>query len=252
MLITRISRGAVRASLLVRHKLLHNRLHMPTSLGRIGRGLLLTTLVARTVLMPVPLFAPATTAAAAGPDNADPSPRVVRVSVEATQALHLARADEPTLTISSTSLRPILIGTSEADAAAAAAAQKAADEAAAAAEAAKQAAAAAQAAKVQRPVATYGDGEIQQIIRDAAALYSVDAGLMLHIAACESGFNPSAHNRSGASGLFQFMYGTYANSPSGRAGLSIWDAQANAEAAAFKIANGGLSAWNASRHCWGR
>jgi soluble lytic murein transglycosylase-like protein len=256
MLITRITRGAARVSLLGRHKLNQYRIHVPVNAGRIARGLLLTTLVLQTVARPVVLMAP-TTAFAAGPDLSDPSPRVVRVSLEAQNALQITRTDEPTLTISTTTLQPVQIGVSEVDAQAAAdaaakiaAAEKAAADAAAALEAAKQAQAA---ASLKVSVASYGDGEVQDIIRAAAALYNVDANLLLSIAKCESGFNPASKNaHSAASGLFQFMPSTYANSPSARAGLSIWDAQANAEAAAYKIANGGLNAWAASQHCWGR
>ncbi len=255
MLLTRISRGAARASLLVQNKMSQYRLRMPTKVWRPARALLLIGLVSLTVLRPVSLVAPAT-AVAAGPDNADPSPRVVRVSIAAQQALQLARTDQLALTVNAASLQPIIIGQSEVDAKIAAdkaaelaAAQKVAEEAAAAAEAAKKAAAE---ALRHRIVAQYGDSEIQNIIIDAANVYGVSSRLMLSIAQCESGFSPGSKNaHSAASGLFQFMPSTYANSPSGEAGLSIWDAKANAEAAAFKIANGGLNAWNASRGCWG-
>jgi hypothetical protein len=98
-------------------------------------------------------------------------------------------------------------------------------------------------------------GDIPNLIVAAALRWHVDPNLMLRIADCESGDqdgdgdgNPQAYNRSGASGLFQFVPGTWATTfPQG----NIWSAADQAEAAAAKVAQGGLSAWDASRHCWG-
>jgi soluble lytic murein transglycosylase-like protein len=78
----------------------------------------------------------------------------------------------------------------------------------------------------------------------------VDANLMLKIADCESGDRPSAYNPSGATGLFQFMPSTFYSTATWP-GADIWSAADQSEAAAKKIAQGGLSAWNASRGCWG-
>lgn len=250
MLLNRIKRGAVRVSLLAQHKLTHHRLHIHTSVWRPVRSVLLSALVLRTAIMPVPLVAPAT-AVAAGPEDAEPSPRVVRVSVLAQEAIQVNQNDPTILTVASSQLTDIAVGESRADEAAAA------EAATKAAEIAKQAAAKKVAAKAivvtPAPSTTWDRATVATIIREAAAKYGVDAELLLRIAQCESGLNPSAKNRnSSASGLFQFMPSTYRNSPSGAAGLSIWDPRANAEAAAFKIANGALRAWNASRHCWSR
>jgi hypothetical protein len=259
MLITRISRGAARVSLLAQHKLLQYQVKIPTFVVRPTRGLLLTALVARTLFIPGSILAPAS-AVAAGPDTADPSPRVVRVSVEAQQALHLTRTDEPTLAISTSALSPILVGQSEADAQAAAdaiaaaeAAQKAADEAAAKALAAKTAQPVA-AANVSSNVPQYSHDEMVAMVYDAADRYGIDGDLLYRIGMCESGLTASSRNRGGssASGAYQFLLSTWRNTPQGHAGLSVFDGKANIEAAAWKIANGGLSAWNASRHCWGR
>ena len=50
----------------------------------------------------------------------------------------------------------------------------------------------------------------------------------------ESNYNPQAFNASsGASGLFQFLPSTWANTPQGKAGMSVFDATANAQAAAW-------------------
>jgi hypothetical protein len=62
-------------------------------------------------------------------------------------------------------------------------------------------------------------------------------------AACETGgtFSPFAHNRSGASGLFQFLPSTWATTPFG--GLSIWNPYANALAAGWMQAHGRGGEW---------
>jgi hypothetical protein len=87
-------------------------------------------------------------------------------------------------------------------------------------------------------------GSIQQIIVQAfqpQGQAAVDWGL--RIAKCESGYNPNAVNPSGASGLFQFMPSTFANSPPGRAGGSIWDPVANSQAAAWMYSQGRQGEW---------
>jgi hypothetical protein len=267
MLLTRIKRGAGRAAMLAQYKLNQSRVKVPNHIWRPFRTVTLHALVAHTVLMPVPLTAPAT-AVAGSADDFDPSPRLVRVSVEAHNALKLADPADLSLAITTEKLQDVAIGQSLVD-------QRAAEEAArrVAEEAARRAAeqtareearrqAAEEAAKrradqqralAARPAVHYGDGEIQQLIRAAAAKYGVDGNLMLAIAKCESGFNPNAKNRnSSASGLFQFINSTWRGTPQGRAGISVFDAHANADAAAWKISQGGLSAWNASKKCWGR
>jgi hypothetical protein len=67
---------------------------------------------------------------------------------------------------------------------------------------------------------------------------------MLRVARCESNLNPNAVNSSsGASGLFQFMPGTFAFTPNGKRGEDIFDPWANADAAGWMWANG-------MRHHW--
>jgi len=76
---------------------------------------------------------------------------------------------------------------------------------------------------------------VQQIILAAfASLGSTAQAWALRVAKCESNYNPLAVNRSsGASGLFQFLPSTWANTPQGKAGQSVFDAAANAQAAAW-------------------
>ena len=83
-------------------------------------------------------------------------------------------------------------------------------------------------------------GDIEGIIRDAAATWGADETQLLRVAYCESRFNPSAYNTSsGASGLFQFIPTTWAIASvrAGYAGASVFDPVANANTAAYMFAN---------------
>lgn len=55
----------------------------------------------------------------------------------------------------------------------------------------------------------YYTNDATEAISEAAARWGVDFNWLLRVATCESGLNPNAYNPSGASGLFQFMPGTY-------------------------------------------
>lgn len=109
------------------------------------------------------------------------------------------------------------------------------------------AAAAAQAAAAQQrkpaPAPNYGSGPIQDIITNAFSPYGPTAVAWgLRVARCESGFNPRAYNPAGPYyGLFQFLMSTFKATPYGSG--DIYDPVANANAAAWKYANGGASAW---------
>jgi hypothetical protein len=87
-------------------------------------------------------------------------------------------------------------------------------------------------------------GSIQQILLDAFAPLGAGAQQWaLRVAKCESGYNPNAVNRgSGASGLFQFMPATWASMPQGR--QSVFNAVANAQAAAVLYARSGPNQWS--------
>jgi hypothetical protein len=66
----------------------------------------------------------------------------------------------------------------------------------------------------------------------------------------ESRDNPAAYNaRSGAAGLFQFLYGTWLSTPAGKAGLSRYDPIAAREAARWMIGQGRLREWSTWRLC---
>jgi G5 domain/Transglycosylase SLT domain/G5-linked-Ubiquitin-like domain len=88
--------------------------------------------------------------------------------------------------------------------------------------------------------------EIATIIRAAAAKYGVDPEQLLRVAYCESHYDPLAYNGiSGASGLFQFIPGTWrANSvAAGYGGASVWDAVANANVAAWMFSRNQAYQW---------
>lgn len=83
-----------------------------------------------------------------------------------------------------------------------------------------------------------------EAIRLASIAYGVDYGQMEAIASCETGGSFSRYSknpRSTASGLFQFLTGTFAGTPYGRE--SIWSPYANALAAGWMMAHGRRGEW---------
>lgn len=85
-------------------------------------------------------------------------------------------------------------------------------------------------------------GTMVDIITAAANKYGQSPSAMLAVARCESGLNPNAVNRSsGASGLFQFLPGTFRSTP--YASYSIFDPWANANAAAWMWSVGRRGEW---------
>ena len=99
----------------------------------------------------------------------------------------------------------------------------------------------------------YSKEEVVQLIKDYSARYGISENLPLAIARCESGFNQFSKNKtSTASGVYQYLSATWASTDEGKAGLSVFDADANVRAAIKYIASRGHAApWNASKHCWG-
>ena len=88
--------------------------------------------------------------------------------------------------------------------------------------------------------------EIESIIRTAAARWGADPTQLLRVAWCESRYNPSAYNASGASGLFQFMPRTWAANSvrAGFGGASVWDPVASANTAAYMFSIGQAGQWS--------
>ncbi len=87
-------------------------------------------------------------------------------------------------------------------------------------------------------------GGVNGAIATASARWGVSYGWLVRVATCESGLNPSAYNPSGASGLFQFMPGTYWLYAS-RIGetRSYWDAYGAANVAAYMFSIGQSYQW---------
>jgi Transglycosylase SLT domain len=97
-------------------------------------------------------------------------------------------------------------------------------------------------------------GDVKKIIMDAfAPLGATAQGWGMKIAACESSYNPKAYNPTPVSngehaeGLFQFIPSTFAGTPQGRAGMSIWDPVANAQAAAWMYGQGRQGEWECNQ-----
>jgi surface rod structure-forming protein G/transglycosylase-like protein with SLT domain/uncharacterized protein DUF348 len=90
-------------------------------------------------------------------------------------------------------------------------------------------------------------GDIESIIRTAAATWGADPNQLLRVAWCESRYNSYAVNaRSGAAGLFQFMPATWAANSvrAGYAGASVFDPVASANVAAYMFAHGQAGQWS--------
>jgi soluble lytic murein transglycosylase-like protein len=84
--------------------------------------------------------------------------------------------------------------------------------------------------------------ESVQAIRMASIAYGVSEGMLRRKADCESGLWPYAANPSSdATGLFQFMPGTFRSTPFAR--FSIWDIHAQSLAAAWMHKNGRGREW---------
>ena len=97
----------------------------------------------------------------------------------------------------------------------------------------------------------YDQDQVQRLIENYAIYYGISPDLPLRIARCESGLRWDAKNpHSSASGPFQYLASTWRNTEEGRAGISVFDAEANVRAAVKHIAAKGTSPWLASKHCW--
>ena len=74
--------------------------------------------------------------------------------------------------------------------------------------------------------------------------FDLDENKMLELADCESDFKWDAENdNSTATGVYQFIKSTWANTMSGRKGLSVFDYKANIREAMLDIANGESWRW---------
>ncbi len=78
----------------------------------------------------------------------------------------------------------------------------------------------------------YSKEEVEQLIIQYSNEYGIDSATPLCIARKESGFNQFSKNRrSTASGVFQYLTSTWRHTDEGKAGLDVYDADANVKAA---------------------
>lgn len=99
----------------------------------------------------------------------------------------------------------------------------------------------------------YSAEGVQALIIQYSEQYGISAALPLRVAECESGFNQFSRNKhSSASGVFQYLASTWRNTEAGKAGINVFDADANIHMAIKSIASGGISNWAASRSCWSK
>ena len=82
---------------------------------------------------------------------------------------------------------------------------------------------------------------IRGFIADAARRFGQDPDEMIRVADCESDLDAQAVNSAGSYGLFQFVRGTWESTP--YAGNDVFEAWANANAAAWMWANGRRHEW---------
>jgi hypothetical protein len=91
-----------------------------------------------------------------------------------------------------------------------------------------------------------GTGELPPADRGVAT--SPVSGRVACIIRVESRGDPNARNRSGAGGLGQFLPGTWASTPQGKAGLSVFNPAANTAAIQWMIDNGRAREFDAVRY----
>ncbi len=103
-------------------------------------------------------------------------------------------------------------------------------------------------------VRPYTKQEVIDLIDKYSAQFGVDPRLARNIAGCESSFRWDVKNpapNSSASGVFQFVRRTWASTPEGASGISVFDADANVRAAVRILKERGTRDWDASKPCWG-
>jgi hypothetical protein len=98
----------------------------------------------------------------------------------------------------------------------------------------------------RRDEAGPGPGDIESIIRAAAATWGADPNQLLRVAWCESRYNAYASTRARRRGLFQFMPATWAANSvrAGYAGASVFDPVASANVAAYMFSRGQAGQWS--------
>jgi hypothetical protein len=85
---------------------------------------------------------------------------------------------------------------------------------------------------------SYSKEEVENLIRKYSDIYGISSDTPRCIAFHESGYNQYSKNkRSSASGVFQYLSKTWRSTDEGRAGKSVFDADANVKAAVKYMAS---------------
>ena len=93
---------------------------------------------------------------------------------------------------------------------------------------------------------------VKELISKYALHYGVSEAKAMAIADCESKFDPMADNpHSTASGVFQFLRGTWATTLEGKEGVDVFEAEPNIRAGVRMLSQVGAKPWRASYHCHG-
>jgi len=104
--------------------------------------------------------------------------------------------------------------------------------------------------RIEKPVEEYKYNDqipvkvIKAEIIKQAKTYGNDEQFMLELAFCESGYNNLAENKkSSAEGVYQFLYGTFRETESGRNHISRFDYKKNIQEAMIAIKRGEKWRW---------
>lgn len=97
----------------------------------------------------------------------------------------------------------------------------------------------------------YNQSEVIQLIEDYSRTYRIESAAPLCVAKLESGYNQFSKNKSSsASGVFQYLSGTWKATDEGKAGLSVFDADANVRAAIkYMASRKSLTPWVVGSRC---
>lgn len=98
---------------------------------------------------------------------------------------------------------------------------------------------------------SYSKEEVQQLIKDYSAQYGINPEIPLCIAKLESGYNQFSKNKSStASGIFQYLDGTWRGTDEGLVGYSVFDADANVKAAIkYMASRNNTQPWVVNNKC---
>lgn len=97
----------------------------------------------------------------------------------------------------------------------------------------------------------YSKEEVEALIVAYSAQYGIDPQTPKCIAFRESGYNQFSKNkRSSASGVFQYLTSTWRATDEGKAGMSVFDAEANVKAAVkYMAVHKSTKPWTVRGHC---